>query len=447
MRDTSSLLVCELDRSLIQRFADGGADRSERRRVIDHLLDGCPVCKDSLRGRFQLMDDGKEASISMSRVLANVADFARRLDHERAMAADHWTDFRKHPSARQWTLLRNSSRFDTWPFCERLLQAGYEALYDDPHRALDLNRMALLVAERLRPEACGERGRFDILAGVWGRIANSLRATSDLQGAESALQTASEHMAQGSGEPLTEAEHLYFRASILRARRRLPEAQSAIRRSRRIYRLIHDLHLEGRSLLCEAAIHDLAGDVSKAEECTRTALAQIEPERDSRLALAVRHNLVWYLMCAGRAEEARQELEVLKPLYYESGDRMNLLRLRWMEGRIHRLLGRTESAEAALRESHLGFVEAEIPYEAATVALDLAVLLFERGRVQELKPLAADLVTVFQSLGVGREALAALAVFERAAQAEIVTLGLIAKLGKFLTRARTEPGLSFDHDA
>lgn len=444
MSDVSCQLACEMDDATLRRFAAGDASRTERRRVMNHLLAGCGRCRGALRGSFQLIDDGDQLAPSMSRVLANVADYARRLDVERANAAEQWEDFRKHPPARQWTLLRNSARFDTWAFCERLLAAGFDALYDDPHGALELNRMALLVGERLDTVLYRESGKADILALTWGRIANALRATSDLSGAEAALATAAEYMAQGSGEPLTEAEHLYFKASILRARRRLPEAAAAIRRSRRIYRLVGDPHLEGRSLLCESAIHDLNGDLTKAEATTRKALAQIEPERDPRLAFAVRHNLIWNLMTLGRAEEAKAELDQLRPLYFQSGDRMNLLRLGWMEGRILRLLGRMDAAEAALRESHLGFVEAQIPYEAASVALDLAVVLFERGRIQELKGLAADLVAVFRGLGVGREALAALAMFESAAQAEIVTLGLISKLSQFLTRARSEPGAAFD---
>ena len=56
----------------------------------------------------------------------------------------------------------------------------------------------------------------------------------------------------GSGEPLEEAEHLYFTASVYRAERRLDEALRAILRSRRIYRMVGDRHLEGRALMCEA---------------------------------------------------------------------------------------------------------------------------------------------------------------------------------------------------
>ena len=78
------------------------------------------------------------------------------------------------------------------------------------------------------------------------------------------------------------------------------------------------------------------------------------------------------------------------------------------------------------------------------MALDLAVLLAEQGRIRELKLLAAELVTVFRSLGVAREAFAALTIFERFAQAEAVTLSLLARLSHYFARVRSQPDLRFD---
>ncbi len=436
--------ACNLDGSLLTRFAEGETSSNERRKVLKHLLSGCESCRATLGPKIRLIDDNRATEFSISRVLANVAEIEHRMHQERAVAAEQFRDFLRHPSARQWTLLRNSSRFDTWAFCELLLDAGFEAIYDDPHHSLDLCRMGTTVADRLTAGAYGERTIEDLRARAWGRTANALRATSDLAGAEQALATAKVHLKMGSGEPLEEAEHHYFTASLRRAQRRLDEALRAIHRSRRIYRLVGSTHLEGRSFLCEAAIHDLGGNVEEAVICSRRARVQIEPERDRRLALAAHHNLIWYLPAVGKAEEAMRELEALRPAYFELNDRMALLRLHWLEGRIAKALGQGDRAEAAFREAHDGFVEARIPYEAATVALDLAALFAEQGRSQELKVLAADLAAVFRNLGVAREAYAALTIFERFAQAEAVTVSLLAKLSQYFTQARAQPDLRFE---
>ena len=444
MSETQPMTDCNFDGTLLARFADGETSPAERRKVLKHLLSGCTVCRAVLAPKIRLIGDAKPTGFSLSRVLANEAEAERQMGQERAIAAEQFRDFLRHPPARQWTLLRNSSRFDSWSFCELLLDAGFEVITDDPHRALELSRMGVAIAERLGAEAYGERLIEDLRARAWGRTANAMRATSDLAGADQALATAARHLKQGSGEPLEEAEHLYFTASLRRAERRLDEALRSVHRSRRIYRMVGDLHLEGRSMMCESAIRDLQGEVDASIELCRQAMAQLDAGRSPRLAFSVRHNLVWQLMVAGRSEEASRELEAIRPAYFELGDNMLLLRLRWMEARLAKDLGRPEESERAFREAHEGFVEARIPYEAASVALDLAVLLAEQDRRQELKLLAVELVAVFRSLGVAREAFVALTIFERFAQEDAVTLSLLAKLSQYFSQVRNQPDLRFD---
>lgn len=436
--------TCAFDGALLVRFAEGETSPAERRKVLKHLLSGCEPCRAAIAPKVRLIHDSRTTEFSISRVLANVADLERQMNQERDLAAELLRDFLRHPPARQWTLLRNSSRFDSWSFCEQLLDLGFEAIFDDPHRSLDLCRMGITVAERLSTEKYGERVVEDIRARAWGRTANALRATSDLAGAEQALATAVRHLKQGSGEPLEEAEHLYFTASLYRAERKLDQALRAIHRSRRIYRMVGDRHLEGRSLMCEGTIRDLRGEAEASVQCCRQARQLVSPGRDRRLAVAAHHNLVWQLMCAGQAEEAMAELAVLRPAYSDLDDRMMLLKLRWMEARLAKDLGRAEDSERAFREAHEGFVEARIPYEAASVALDLAVLFAEQGRRQELKLLAAELVAVFRGLGVAREAIVALTIFERFAQADAVTVSLLARLSQYFAQVRTQPDLRFD---
>lgn len=444
MIETQPMATCNFDSALIARFADGETNPAERRKVLKHLLSGCEGCRAAIAPKVRLIQDHQPSEFSISRVLANVAHVERQMQRERELATEQFREFLRHPPARQWTLLRNSVRFDSWSFCELLLDAGFDAIFDDPHRSLDLCRMGIAVAERLSTEKYGERVLGDIRARAWGRTANALRATSDLAGATHALANAALHLKAGSGEPLEEAEHLYLKASLCRAERHLDEALRAVRRSRRIYRMVGDRHLEGRSLMCEGAIHDLRGDLEESVNCCRLARQQVDPERNRRLAIAAHHNLVWQLMSAGKAEEALVELAALRPAYSEFNDQMQLLKLRWMEARLAKDLGRPEESERAFREAHEGFVEARIPYEAASVALDLAVLLAEQDRRQELKLLAVELVAVFRSLGVAREAFVALTIFERFAQADAVTLSLLARLSQYFSQVRNQPDLRFD---
>jgi hypothetical protein len=53
------------------------------------------------------------------------------------------------------------------------------------------------------------------------------------------------------------------------------------------------------------------------------------------------------------------------------------------------------------------------------------------------------MLPIFQSLGIHREAIAAVLVFQQAAEMEAVSTGLIQELAAYFQRASKEPGLRF----
>ncbi|PYQ56678.1 MAG: hypothetical protein DMF53_24835, partial [Acidobacteria bacterium] len=61
--------------------------------------------------------------------------------------------------------------------------------------------------------------------------------------------------------------------------------------------------------------------------------------------------------------------------------------------------------------------------------------------------LAAELIPVFQAREVHREALAALIVFQQAAELEQLTAGLIEEIAAYLRQARGNPQLRFRGEA
>lgn len=74
--------------------------------------------------------------------------------------------------------------------------------------------------------------------------------------------------------------------------------------------------------------------------------------------------------------------------------------------------------------------------DAALVSLDLAMVFLDRGATGELKRLAAEMIPVFESRDDHRKALAAFLLFQKAAEAEQVTLGLIREVVTSLEQAR-----------
>jgi hypothetical protein len=75
--------------------------------------------------------------------------------------------------------------------------------------------------------------------------------------------------------------------------------------------------------------------------------------------------------------------------------------------------------------------------------LEEAVLLLNEGRTSEVKGLAGELIVVFESKGVHREALAALRLFQEAAERETATADFARSVLSYLFRARHDQGLQF----
>lgn len=82
-------------------------------------------------------------------------------------------------------------------------------------------------------------------------------------------------------------------------------------------------------------------------------------------------------------------------------------------------------------------------YDVALADLERAPLLLAEGATARVKQMAAELVKKFQELGVHREAVAALEIFQEAAEREEATAELARRVLEFLFRARWDEGLRF----
>jgi hypothetical protein len=80
-------------------------------------------------------------------------------------------------------------------------------------------------------------------------------------------------------------------------------------------------------------------------------------------------------------------------------------------------------------------------YDAALVSLDLARLYAQEGCTEDLKRLAAEMMPVFQSRDVHREAILALLMFQRACEEERLTVDLVRQISAYLRRERRGNGL------
>ena len=138
----------------------------------------------------------------------------------------------------------------------------------------------------------------------------------------------------------------------------------------------------------------------------------------------------------GRHAEAEPLLPEVQALAARTGNDLDGVRLRWLEGRIAAGLGRKEEGVRLLSEVRAQLVQREIAYDTGLVTLELAALLAELGRTAEVQALARETETIFKSQQVERERLGALRLFCQAAVKEKLTAGLARQLMAELRKAQ-----------
>ena len=380
---------------------------------------------------------------ALARVLDAVKQQAVNLARERAEAPALCEELIRHPQTRRLTLVRNSRQYQTWGLCELLVDKSFESRSKKALWRVQLAEVAVAVAEQLDPEFYGPRQVQDLRGRAWAQLGNVRRMVSDLREADKAFSEAQRCFDEGAGDPLDHALLSRFRAHLMRARRRFDEAHRLHNRALSIYGACGQTDLVAQVLSDQGVGVLYSGHPERAIHFFEGALEALEEISQPRLVAAAKHNLAYCLNDLGRRRKALQVLTEVRPIYRELGDRMNLLRVRWVEGKILLGLGRIEEAEKAFVEVRQAFVEEEIAYDAALVSLDLAAVYAEQGRTAEMRRLAAEMLPIFESRDVHREALAALIIFRQAAEAERASLALVQEIAAYLQKARHDPTLRF----
>jgi tetratricopeptide (TPR) repeat protein len=342
-------------------------------------------------------------------------------------------------------MVTNSARFRSRMLCEILLEQAHEAGFREPAKAIELARLGVAIAEHLA-ERSGEKGGEGLQglrARAWAQLGNALRISSDHAGADQAFETATELLDPVRVTPHEIARVLDFEASLRRDQRRFAEATRLMDRVIAIYRKLGQRSLLGSSLKQKSMICGESGDSDGEIALLRRALELLNPEEEPRMFLAARHNLISALCESGRPREAFALLFHTRPLYLMQGDRLNLLRLRWLEGTVSRGLQRYEQAAVAFREVREAFLDLGLDYDAALASLDLAEVYATQGRTSDVRRLTDEMLEVFRSRNIHREAMGALSILQKAASTERAELLLVREVGSFFRQARNQPDLQF----
>lgn len=336
---------------------------------------------------------------------------------EQAEAPALLAELLRHTPERRMVLVRNSSRFRSLALCALLLETSRQEGYKDPMEGERLADLVLVLAHRLDPEWYGIRVLEDVRGRCYMLVGNARRVASDLWGAEQAFRTAEAHLRKGTGDRLERARLLFLKACLCRAQRRFPEAARLFKKAAAVFRAAGEAHPAAEAIIGLALVHRYQGEPEEAIRLLRKADGLVDARADVRLHLYIRFNLIVSLTEAGRSREA----EVLLARSREFDDfsdpavRIALLSL---EAKIALGLGQLPRAARLLVRARDRYVERGDGYRAALACLELAEVCARLGRIEATKRLAGQVLPIFLSLGIAREAIAARIVLQQAGAAE-----------------------------
>lgn len=348
-----------------------------------------------------------------------------------------WLEFQKLPEKDQLDVVRVSKAHQSWALVELACEDSINEISRDLELAASRARVALAIAEKVQ----GPKAWCNRLKGfAAAHLPNVERVAGNHEAADSGLQAARRLWEAGS-DPLNLLDPgrlLDLEASLRRAQRRLDEALAKLEDAMAVGRC------QERYLIKQGSILEAMGRYEEAVEALLKAKPLVEQKGDARLLYMQRFNLAVVYTHTGRYSEASALVQLVRDAATERGDVHEVNRVVWLRGRIAAGLGETDLALSLLDKARRKFESLGMDFDVALALLEIAALLLRENRTGEVKLLAADLVTIFGSRKIHREALAALRLFHEAVKQERATANLAKSVLSYLFLARHDENLRFE---
>ncbi|HEY2294836.1 MAG TPA: hypothetical protein VGM86_29385 [Thermoanaerobaculia bacterium] len=441
---------------LLERFLRLKASRQESQQIVRHLLSGCPQCLELAHraalesGLFTPLETGQQAGWEQAyaevftRALAFATEEEQKLALEKLRGWAQWAQLEPLNPQLRFVRVESDSRFHTFGLYERLLEAARWYSRIEPAEGVDIVSLAIVVAERLDPAELGEKRTADIKAAALASLGNAKRIAEDFEGARRAFNEAWRVLESGTGDPEEKGRLISFEASYMKDIGEFETAEASLEEALQLYQKIHDTHGQGRILF---QMGDVIGYVNPARGVSQIqkALLLIDPAKEPRLEMYVKHDLSLFLAESGHPEEALAILERNRPLFEQFQDDLTQLRLHWVEGKIAYRLGEYDEAESIFAQLWEELRARNLNQEVVLVTIDLAQVLASKGEPERAAQLAAECYSIMKNWGLHKDALAAWLVFQEALSQEHGMREIFGRVGEYYRRhwflpARFEPG-------
>lgn len=434
---------------LLGRFLRLRSSQDEARAVVKHLLTGCPECSElavRLTTEMGLWPEkgsgaaGWEQAYEevFSRAMAFASEMEQRVALEKLRGWAQWACLEPLDPQSRFAVVRSDKAYQTFGLYNRLLEASSWISRREPAEAVDIVRLAIVVAEHLEPGEMSTGRIADLQASAWAALGNAKRIADDFEGARQAFNEAWRLLEEGTGDPDERAHLVSLEASYMKAIGEFEMAESYLEEAHEAYRSAGDAHRQGRILF---QMGDIIGHVNPERGLAhiRKALALIDAEREPRLELCARHDLALFLAEGGQPDEALATLERARPLYTQFHDDLTQLRLHWLEGKIAYSLRDYAEAESVFSQVWEEFRALGLNQEVVLVTIDLAQVLADKGEPVRAADLASQCYSIMKHWGLHKDALAAWIVFQKALSHGAVMGDLFQRVSEYYLRHWSMP--------
>jgi tetratricopeptide (TPR) repeat protein len=403
-------------------------------------LKSCSTCRAHCDGLVEMLEAG---------------ELSQRLDYfELQFKASRW-QARKVWSSIEATapeMLRRKLRRQraTCGLVDLLVEESHRQASIDCDRALWLAEAAVEMAPRLAVQttdddtaegdfdhhAVDEPARAELQALAHAVYGNACRKLYRFDDAEAAFRRAHDFLLAMDEDDACRfqgaARVLSMKASLLIDTRRLDEAIDCLEEA------AHATHAPRTPVTLQAEIainRSIALGLANRHGEALAALREIRPETEEalspRLLFALRHRVSEQLVWTGEPASARQLLPEVRSLCETGGQRLDSLRVEWLEARILAEEGHRRRALGRFQILHKGFLEQGVHHEAALLALEISATLLALGEPETAASHAREAFALFMPLRVKDEMLAALTLMAHAADRGQLTTQLLAALIRF----------------
>ena len=406
--------------------------------TLEHLAALCPVCAESITAH----EARRRHPGGWSRVesLDPVERLRRRLGLRELELRAHEEEARRwvrevlklDPEERRDKVFGAYVRFRGPLFGVLLLEEARQRIPADPAEALSLADAVLASCKKTavyQPDP-------EIQAPALAVRGNARRALGRLLDAEADLEEA-QRLADAPGvtDPSTPAELSSYLGSLRKDQGRFEEAAHHLHRAAALYQLLRDCDKAARTLLTLGTLHFRRHELDAAVGVAEQALELLTSESEVWLRSSAHFNRAYYLQARGDVDQAEAELSAHEELLAGEGD-WGALHVVWLRARIAWSRGDLRTAERSYIEARRRALERGVAFDAALVALELALVHLVQGRTPKVKKLALEALRVFAEQDVDREVRAALDLLEAAARRDALTRELVERAIAALEGAR-----------